>query len=89
MDNVSSFVLACDDQEWLARFQAGLKQLADNTSGQLSLWPVEDFLRPRRFIPCTRRGMHKVLTDCWSCWSDVHLGHITLADALRRPGRGD
>lgn len=86
MDGAFRSVLLDDDSGWLLRFQAGLRQLSDNAGGQLSLWPVDDFVRLRRLGPCARRGMHQKLTDCWSYWSDVRVGYITEAAALRSPG---
>lgn len=84
MDEVHfSPLLDEDDAAWWLRFQAGLLQLAENATGQLAAWPVEDFLGRRHFVPCARRGTHQRLTDCWSCWSDVRLGHLAESAALR------
>lgn len=38
--------------------------------------------RPVPYIPCSMRGLHASLSECWACWSDVHRGAIAAADAL-------
>ena len=35
------------------------------------------------YIPCSNRGRHELLTECWMCWSDVHRGAITVEQALQ------
>jgi len=37
---------------------------------------------PVLYVPCTGRGTHTRLADCWMCWCDVHRGAIAAADAL-------
>lgn len=37
---------------------------------------------PIPFVPCTDRGRHERLTECWMCWSDVHRGAISIEQAL-------
>jgi hypothetical protein len=49
---------------------------------QLTLFDVDHQSGPARYLPCTMQGMHVKLTDCWMCWSDVHRGAISMAQAL-------
>jgi len=37
---------------------------------------------PVPYTPCSMRGLHACLSECWACWSDVHRGAIAAADAL-------
>lgn len=37
---------------------------------------------PVQYIPCTLRGTHGRLTECWMCSSDVMRGVIDEADAV-------
>lgn len=37
---------------------------------------------PARFVACGARGTHARVSDCWVCWSDVHLGECDLVDVL-------
>ena len=51
--------------------------------GQSVAIQIDDVIGDYRLVPCSRRGLHDRLVDCWMCWSDVHRGALTLADALR------
>jgi hypothetical protein len=33
-------------------------------------------------VPCTQRGTHEQLTECWLCWSDVMRGAALETDVL-------
>ena len=35
------------------------------------------------YIPCSNRGRHELLRECWMCWSDVHRGAIQIGQALK------
>lgn len=37
---------------------------------------------PVPYTPCSMRGLHACLSECWACWSDVHREAIAAADAL-------
>ena len=37
---------------------------------------------PVPYTPCSMRGLHASLSECWACWSDVHREAIAAADAL-------
>lgn len=34
------------------------------------------------YVPCSRRGQHLRLAECWACWSDVHRGAVVETDVL-------
>lgn len=37
---------------------------------------------PVPYLVCSQIGQHERLTDCWMCWSDVHLGALDIEDVL-------
>ena len=40
---------------------------------------------PVQFVPCTSRGTHSTLTECWMCFTDVEFNRMTAQEALRDP----
>lgn len=43
---------------------------------------VDDVIGGLRFVPCTSRGRHRRLVECWMCWADVHRGACRLDQAV-------
>ncbi len=74
--------LLTDDQDWLRSFSASLKILEDWTTGQQALWPIDDLLGTKGYVPCPRRGLHARLVDCWMCWCDVMRGAAIEPEVL-------
>ena len=58
---------------------------ADMDHRQLQAFYTEHQRRPTPFQPCTKRGTHQALTDCWMCWSDFHRGAATMEEVLSSP----
>ena len=52
---------------------------------QLEAFYMEHRRRPVPYHPCTKRGTHEALTDCWMCWSDFHRGAATMEEVLSSP----
>ena len=74
--------LLTDDQDWLRSFSASLKILGAWSVGQLALWPIDDLLGAKTYVPCPRRGLHACVADCWMCWCDVAYGCATASQVL-------
>jgi hypothetical protein len=70
------------DAAWWAGFQYRLGELASNAYGQQELWPVDDFVQPKSYVVCPRRGRHLKITECWACWCDWAWGNATASDVL-------
>lgn len=76
--------LLLDDGSWWLRLVEGLRLLADNDPNRPTLWPVDDFIAEKKYLPCPRRGTHLTLGECWMCFCDVAWGHAQREDVLRR-----
>lgn len=70
------------DAGWWAGFQYRLGELASNAYGQQELWPVDDFVQPKAYVACPRRGTHLKITECWLCYGDWAWGRAELAELL-------
>lgn len=44
--------LLTDNQDWLRSFSASLKIPEDWSAGQLALWPIDDLLGAKTYVPC-------------------------------------
>ena len=60
-----------------------VEDAANTDPRQLRLLDGDRHDGPVPYVPCPERGQHRVLTECWMCWSDVHRGAITEQQALR------
>jgi len=68
------------------REECSCKQDAANMDPrQLEAFYMEHRRRPVPYHPCTKRGTHEALTDCWMCWSDFHRGAATMEEVLSSP----
>lgn len=79
--------LLLDDGSWWARLGEGLRLLADYDQDQTTIWPVDDFIGTKRFLPCPQRGTHHRLAECWMCFCDFAWGYANAQDVLD-PGSG-
>lgn len=61
------------------------RDAADMVSQQFQAFYMEHRRRPVAYQPCTKRGTHEALTDCWMCWSDFHRGAATMEVVLVSP----
>ena len=59
-----------------------VEDAANTDPRQLALLAPARHHGPVPYVPCSRRGTHTTLTECWMCWSDVHRGAISLDEAL-------
>ena len=80
MDDFDNLITS--NAAWVQQFEFALEELDNNATGQLELWPVEDFIAPMRYVPCPHRGTHKKLIECWMCWCDVTRGAATASQVL-------
>ena len=74
------------DAAWWAGFQYRLGELASNAYGQQELWPVDDFVQPKTYVACPRRGTHLKITECWRCYGDWAWGCADLTELLTAEG---
>lgn len=77
--------LLTDDWTWWQNFAAALKVLEDWSTGQLALWPLDDFVQDKRYVRCPSRDSHRKITECWLCYGDWAWGKAEL-DELLLPG---
>lgn len=59
-----------------------VENAANTDPRQLVVVDAPRHLGPVPYVPCPRQGLHRSLTECWMCWSDVHRGAITAAQAI-------
>jgi hypothetical protein len=64
-----------------------VEDAANTDPRQLALLEAARHVGPVPYIPCPQLGQHRTITECWMCWSDVHRGAVTLADALLYGGK--
>ena len=74
--------LLTDAWTWWPDLAAALKVLEDWSTGQLPLWPLDDVLQDKRYVPCPNRGTHLKITECWLCYGDWAWGKAELNDLL-------
>lgn len=74
--------LLTDDLDWVRSFSASLKILEDWSAGQLAIWPVDDLLGSKSYVPCPRRGLHAKITECGLCYGDWAWGKATAEQVL-------
>ena len=62
--------LLLDDGSWWLRLVEGLRLLADNDPNRPTLWPVDDFIAEKKYVPRPPRGTHATLGEGWMGWGD-------------------